>query len=190
MSVEADILLGCKVTDDAMRDVIASAFPFEEREESNQPGVSGWIEGRPVSFGHEAYAEEEVLDIKAAGCEQQLGQSIEDEVEIYMGVDDRIDEVLLAKLCIVVAEHWQGLIDLGGYPAGRRSPGLLTRLLHKSVDVEELERRTSLEAVGKLPGRLMEVKVLEWSSGETFRRVLCDAEFMKAWLNHRQFSLR
>lgn len=148
-------------------------------------GDDFWILGRPfmLSFDSNEPVTEEVSTV--------LGWSPQEAVVLAAMCNDRLDHRLLGELCLHFARQLEGWIDFGGALLPRLSDSV--RVWYESRDSstspgwEEWEPHVR-RMIDGLPGTLHTVLYsTEW--GKEWGSHIGDADFLEAWLRHRDFHM-
>lgn len=112
---------------------------------------------------------------------QHLGFIPEQNITIYAGCNHPIDHRILGQLVLLLAERYDGIINLEGalYPPDEPGRDLF------DVTIEEVEQYVKELP---LPGRIFH---MYYSTGRNTRWLyhLVDADFLRAWLQHPQFHM-
>lgn len=108
-------------------------------------------------------------------------------IDLYAGVNGRIDHLVLGRTCLALARRYDGLVDFGG---AVDLAGYRPKRGYDTEDVQEIERwLTAIEAAIKtLPGTVYSIPY-ETARGTPWVSHVGDAEFLAAWLDHPRFHM-
>ncbi len=146
-------------------------------------------DGRPFEIDKQKidsnYSEEEILMIN--NC---VGFNAKFDLGFYAMCNREIDHKILGELTLYIAEKFDGLIDFGGAIFPYQS---LPNKMKEGMWLWEQANWTDIkpyfdEMVGKIGGKIF---TIEYETGNNRNWVyhLCDAEFMRNWLQNKNFGM-